>query len=66
MPVTLSRHKQWQGVGVRGGHSHDEDRGPFGPDRLLGLHAVVTAVTLYPEAPFADTCDGSNWEKDFP
>ena len=27
---------------------------------VLGLHAVVTAVTLYPEAPFADACDGSN------
>ena len=27
---------------------------------FLGLHAVVTAVTLYPEAPFADVCDGSN------
>jgi hypothetical protein len=27
---------------------------------FLGLHAVVTAVTLYPEAPFADACDGSN------
>ena len=27
---------------------------------FLGLQAVVTAVTLYPEAPFADACDGSN------
>ena len=27
---------------------------------FLGLHAVVTAVALYPEAPFADACDGSN------
>jgi hypothetical protein len=27
---------------------------------FLGLHAVVTAVTLYPQAPFADACDGSN------
>ena len=27
---------------------------------FLGLHAVVSAVTLYPEAPFADACDGSN------
>ena len=27
---------------------------------FLGLHAVVTAVTLYPEAPFADACDKSN------
>ena len=27
---------------------------------FLGLHAVVTAVALYPEAPFADGCDGSN------
>jgi len=27
---------------------------------FLGLHAVVTAVTPYPEAPFADACDGSN------
>jgi hypothetical protein len=23
---------------------------------FLGLHAVVTAVTLYPEPPFADAC----------
>jgi hypothetical protein len=27
---------------------------------FLGLHAVVTAVALYPEAPFVDACDGSN------
>jgi hypothetical protein len=27
---------------------------------FLGLHAVVTAVTLCPEAPFAGACDGSN------
>ena len=27
---------------------------------FLGLHAVVTAVTLYPEVPFVGACDGSN------
>jgi hypothetical protein len=27
---------------------------------FLGLHAVVTAGTLYSEAPFVDACDGSN------
>jgi len=27
---------------------------------FLGLHAVVTAVTLYPEAPLTDACNGSN------
>jgi hypothetical protein len=27
---------------------------------FLGLHAIVTAVTLYPEAPLAAACDGSN------
>jgi hypothetical protein len=27
---------------------------------FLGLHAVVTAVSLYPEAPLVAACDGSN------
>jgi hypothetical protein len=31
---------------------------------FLGLHAVVTAVTLYPEAPLTDACNGGSPEPD--
>ena len=37
--------------------SLEEDRAMT---KILVISAVVTAVTLYPGAPFADGCDGSN------
>ena len=60
MPVTLSRRKRWQAIAVQEDVAMTRILVLLALIAFLGLHAVVAAVALYPEAPFADACDGSN------